>query len=415
MFEFTIARRLFGHQSDEGHKLAQPAVQIAVWGVAVGLMVMILSICIIHGFKGEIRRKMTGFGGAIEVQNYESIQRPESMPIQVDSALLQQLAAMPNVCHVQRFCTKAGMLKTDNAFKAVLLRGVAEEYDTTFLHKHLVSGSLPKFTYNGKTANEIVVSQQIASDLRLKVGSRIFAYFFAEQPKVRRFSVVGIYQTHIKDFDQNIIFTDLHTTRQLNSWEHDQCSGVEMHLADFDKLLETDVQVISAFNRTRDKYGHTYAAVTVQELYPSIFQWLSLLDTNVWVILILMTALGVFTMIAGLLIIILERTRFIAVMKSLGATGGQLRRIFLHLAMMLVGRGMVYGNTIGIGLALIQKYTGIVSLDAATYYVNAVPVELPWLYIIALNIATFTISTLMLIIPTYLIGRIHPAEVMRFE
>ncbi len=414
-FEFTIARRLFGDQTDEGHRLVRPAVQIAMWGVAVGLMVMILSLCIIRGFKDEIKNKVVGFGGAIEVVNYNSLHQAESQPIQVDTALIHRLAAIDNVQHVQRFCTKAGMLKTDDAFKAVLLRGLAEEYDTTFLASHLVAGHLLRFTAEGKATNEIVVSQLIASDLHLAVGSRIYAYFFAETPKIRRFTVAGIYQTYIKDFDEHIVITDLLTSRQLNGWESDQCSGVELLLADFDRTVETDLEVVSAVNRTRDQYGQTYAAETAQEKYPSIFQWLELLDTNVWVILILMTALGVFTMIAGLLIIILERTRFIAVMKSLGTTGGQLRRIFLHLAMMLVGRGMLIGNVLGIGLALLQQQTGLIRLDAATYYVNAVPIEFPWLLLILLNIATFTISTLMLIIPTYLISRVHPAEVMRFE
>ncbi|MBO4907450.1 MAG: ABC transporter permease [Bacteroidaceae bacterium] len=414
-FEFSIARRIYGQQSDASHRLAQPGVQIAVWGVAVGLMVMILSLCIIRGFKDEIQRKMTGMGGDIEVLNYESLRSVDSMPVEVDSTLLHRLSAIPNIGHVQRFCSKAGMLKTDKAFKAVLMRGVAEEYDTTFITAHLVSGYIPQFTAEGKETNLIVVSQQIASDLQLSTGSRIYAYFFAEKPKIRRFTVAGIYQTYIKDFDQSIVFTDLCTARNLNSWEHNQCSGIELYLNDFSRLQETDADVIQVVNRTHDSYGQTYAAVTIHELYPSIFQWLSLLDTNVWVILILMTALGVFTMTSGLLIIILERTGFIAVLKSQGATNGQLQRIFLHLAMMLVGKGMLYGNIIGFGLAFVQHYTGLFTLDAATYYVNAVPVEFPWMLLILLNIATFAISTLMLTIPTYLVSRIHPAEVMRFE
>lgn len=410
-----IARRLFGHREDAG-RVSRPAITIAVCGVAVGLAVMILSVCIVLGFKDEIRRKVMGFGGQAEIINYESIYNAESFPIAVDDVMLLRLSRVPGVTHVQRFCTKAGMLKTDETFQGVILRGVAEEYDTTFLAEHLVEGVLPKFRAD-TTSNQILVSRIQANELGLKVGAKVYAYFFNETAKVRRFTIAGIYDTHLTDFDQNIVFTDLDVCRKLNGWEPDQCSGTELLVAD--KTDEGIGNVVSSLvgivNRTTDHYGATYSATSITELYPGIFAWLSLLDTNVWVILILMVGIGLFTMIAGLLIIILERTNFIAVMKSLGAPDSALRTIFLHFGAMLVGRGIFYGSVFGIGFALLQRYFGIVHLDPATYYVDSVPVRISWLLIGLLIAATFLISVIVLLLPTMLVSRIRPAQVMRFE
>ena len=395
-------------------RISRPAVTIAQWGVAVGLAVMILSVCIIIGFKGEVRAKVVGFGGHIEVINYESLYSPEAQPIAVDGLLLHQLERRPGIRHAQRFCTKTGMLKTEAAFKGVVLRGVAEEYDTTFLSHHLVEGRLPHFS-DSLQSGEVCISRLMANELGLKAGDRVYAYFFSESVKARRFTVIGIYESHLREFDNTLVFTDLLTPQKLAGWESDQCSGAELLVEDFERLDATTLAVADALNRTQDAYGATRSVHSIRELYPALFSWLALLDTNVYVILGLMIGLSLFTMTAGLLIIILERTNFIAVMKSLGASNSHLRHIFLYFAAMLVGRGMLWGNVLGLGLALLQQQTGLVRLDPATYYVSSVPIQIPWLLILLLNVATMMITLIVLILPTYLISHIHPARVMRFE
>lgn len=411
--EASIARRLFGHQDDQ-RRISRPAVTIAQWGVAVGLAVMILSICIIVGFKGQVQQKVTGFGGHIEVINYQSLYSAESQPIVMDALLMHKISRMPGIRHVQRFCTKSGMLKTEDAFKGVVLRGVAEEYDTTFLSAHLKAGRIPHFS-DSVSSNEVVISQLMAKELGLKVGQRVYAYFFSESVKARRFNVVGIYESYLREFDNILVFTDLQTVLKLAGWESGQTSGAEVLVDDFHQVERTTQNVAEVLNRTQDAFGQTYSVHHIKEMYPGLFSWLALLDTNVYVILGLMLGLSLFTMTAGLLIIILERTNFIAVMKSLGATNGQLRRIFLSFAGLLVGRGMLWGNILGIGLALLQQQTGLVRLDPETYYVASVPIEIPWLIILLVNLGTLFVTLLVLILPSYLVSRIHPARVMRFE
>ena len=242
-----------------------------------------------------------------------------------------------------------------------------------------------------------------------------FPYFFQEKVKARRYDVIGIYESHLQEFDNKIVFTDLFAIQKLAGWERDQCTGAELFVHDFNQLDEVTEDVACVMNKKQDHNGATYSTHNIRELYPFIFSWLSLLDTNVYVILALMIGLSIFTMTAGLLIIILERTHFIAIMKSLGASNGLLRRIFLHFSALLVGKGLLLGNFIGLGLALIQKVMGIVHLDSATYYVDVVPIEISWPLILLLNLVTLVITITVLIVPTHLVSRIKPARVMRFE
>jgi len=412
-FASSIASRLFALRNEE-RRVSRPAVTIAVWGIAVGLMVMILSVCIVLGFKSQIRQKVVGFGGNIEIINYQSIYNAEAQPIAFSDTMTTALRQMPGVAHVQRFCTKSGMLKTDEAFKGVVFRGVDEDYDTTFLASNLIEGRLPRFSAS-KGSNEIVLSGSVSRELKLGVGDKVFAYFFSEQVKARRFTVVGIYETHLREFDGRLVFTDLYTTQKLNSWESDQCAGVELLLDDFGDMDRITAELVRSYNHRQDAYGVDFSVQSIKELYPGLFTWLDLIDTNVYVILILMLVLSLFTMVSGLLIIILERTNFIAVMKSLGSTDGQIRAIFLQFATRLVLRGVALGLLLGLGLAFAQKQFHLVRLDAATYYIDTVPIEFSWPLIVLLVVASLIISVLTLIIPTHLVSRIHPARVMRFE
>ena len=377
-------------------------------------MVMILSVCIVLGFKSEIRQKVVGFGGNIEIINYESLYNAEALPIGLTDGLLDSLVSVSGVRHVQRFCTKTGMLKTDDAFKGVVLRGVDEDYDTAFLANNLVAGRLPRFS-GSESSNEIALSQSACSELSLKLGDKVYAYFFSEQVKARRFTIVGIYETHLREFDGRLVFTDLYTTQRLNSWESDQYAGVEILLDDFNSTDELTSTLIGRYNHATDSYDTEYSVHAISDLYPGLFTWLDLIDTNVYVILSLMLVLSLFTMVSGLLIIILERTNFIAVMKSIGATDGQIRSIFLNFAVRLLARGIALGLVLGLGLAFVQKCFHLISLDADTYYIDTVPIEFSWPLIILLVIVSLVVSILTLIIPTHLVSRIHPARVMRFE
>ncbi|MBQ0049170.1 MAG: ABC transporter permease [Bacteroidales bacterium] len=410
---YFLARRLYRHGGDV-KRVSRPAIRIATLGVSLGVAVMVVSVCVVMGFKQSIMQKLMGMGGHVQVLNYEYQVDLEQHPIVLDETIMEQLSALPGVQHVQRFINQAGMLKTDDAFQGVMLKGINEEYDTRFLAEHIVEGEMPVFS-DSASRQQIMISQRLSRQLRLGLGSQVYAYFFDGKVRARKFTVAAIYATHMSEFDKTLVFTDMHTTRRLASYQPDQYSGAEINIANTDSLGIIALEVAQTVNHLTDDYGAHYTSPTIRDLYPGIFSWLTLLDTNVWVILCLMLAVAAFTMISGLLIIILERTQFIGTMKALGATNSRLRHLFLYFASFVILRGIFWGNVAGIGIVLLQYFTGFIHLDAATYYVDSVPVSLEWLFIIAINIGTLFISFLVLILPSYLVSRIHPAKSMRFE
>ena len=413
-FPLFIAKRLYNDQGDK-RKVSRPAIHIATAGVAIGLAVMIISVCVVLGFKHTIRDKVIGFGSHIQVADFMTLQQMDQYPVVMNDSMIQALKKAPGVKHVQRFAIKEGILKTDEDFLGVAFKGVGPEFDSTFIHENMVEGCIPKFD-DKASHNKILVSQLMADKLRLKTGQKIFAYFIDRQGvRTRRFTISGIYQTNLKKYDEIMVYTDLYTAVKLNGWEDDQASGAEVTVKDFNQLQITEDYYIKNVNRTVDKYGETYSSATIKELNPQIFQWLSLLDINVWMILGLMLIVAGVTMISGLLIIILERTSMIGVLKALGARNKTIRHTFLWFAVFIIGKGMLFGNLIGLGLLALQSATGLIKLDAQTYYVSNVPIEYNWLYIIALNVATLLISVFMLVAPSYLISHIHPAKSMRYE
>lgn len=413
-FPLFIAKRLYNDQGDK-RKVSRPAIHIATAGVAIGLAVMIVSVCVVLGFKHTIRDKVIGFGSHIQVADFMTLQQLEQYPIVMDDSMTTVLKKMPGVKHVQRFAMKEGVLKTDSDFLGVAFKGVGPDFDSTFIHQNMVEGSIPHFD-DKASHNKILVSKLMADKLRLKTGQRIFAYFIDPNGvRTRRFTIAGIYETNLKKYDELIVYTDLYTAVKLNGWEEDQTSGAEITVHDFEKLQDTEDYIINKVNRTVDHYGETYSSATIKELNPQIFQWLSLMDLNVWVILGLMLIVAGVTMISGLLIIILERTSMIGVMKALGARNKTIRHTFLWFAVFIIGKGMLFGNILGLGVLVLQRFSGLVKLDPQTYYVSTVPVEFNWLLIIAINIATLIISIFMLVAPSYLISHIHPAKSMRYE
>lgn len=411
---FFLAKRIYTNNADK-KRVDMPAIRIAIAGVAVGLAVMLVSVSVVFGFKHTIRNKVVGFGSHIQVANFMTLQASEQYPIQMGDSMLKVLRAIPGVKHVQRFAVKQGILKTDKDFLGVAFKGIAADYDTTFIHQNLVAGAIPHFSDTvGK--QQMIVSQAIADQLNLKLGDKVFAYFIDNTGvKARRFTIAAIYQTNLSQFDKVTCFIDLYTAVKLNAWETDQASGAELTVNDFNLLNQTAARVVEKVNRTIDSYGETYSSQTIQEMNQQIFSWLDLLDLNVWIILGLMLAVAGVTMISGLLIIILERTAMIGILKAIGARNKTIRRTFLWFAVFTIGKGMLIGNLIGLGLIVLQHYTGLVKLNPATYYVSTVPVEFNLLVWLLLNVATLVISVFVLIAPSYLVSKINPAASMRYE
>lgn len=409
-----LARRIYKDKGDK-YKVSRPAIRIATIGVAIGLAVMVVTVSVVLGFKHTIRDKVVGFGSHIQVENFLALQSTDPYPICVDDSLMRVLRSTDGVKHVERFALTQGILKTDSDFLGMTFKGVGPEYDFTFIRQNLVAGDIPEFS-DQSSHYKLLVSQMTADKLKLAVGDKVYAYFISNNDvRARRFTVSGIYQTNLTLFDQSLCFTDLYTAVRLNNWLDGQCTGAEITVADFGRLEETAANVVERVNRTPDKYGDILTSQTIDEAYPQIFSWLDLLDINVWIILALMVCVAGFTMISGLLIIILERTQMIGTLKALGARNSTVRHTFLWFAAFIIGHGLLFGNIIGIGIVLLQEYTGVVSLDPTSYYVSTAPMELNVPFIVLLNVATLLISLFVLIAPSYLISHIHPAKSMRYE
>jgi lipoprotein-releasing system permease protein len=412
MLALFIARRI---RRTEGDKpVSRPAVLISMIGIAIGLAVMIISVAVVIGFKEEVRGKVIGFGSHIQISNFDAVRSYETVPVVVGDSLMQALRNDPEVTHVQRYSTKFGMIKTDDNFLGIVLKGLGPEFDPAFFRAHLVAGEIPLFS-DTASSNRVVISQAIASKLKLKIGDRLFTYFTQDGVRVRRPTVVGIYQTNFSEYDNLFLLTDLHTVNRLNAWRGEQVSGAELTVKHYNQLDTTSYRLAEAVDHRTDAYGGIYFVRNIKQLTPQIFAWLSLLDANVWVILILVIGIAGFTMIAGLLIIIIERTNMIGTLKALGANDRTIREVFLWLSVFVIGRGMLWGNLIGVGFYLLQSNFGWLKLDPKIYYVETVPLSLNlWIFLL-LNVGTLIVSLLMMLIPSFLITKINPTDSMRYE
>lgn len=412
-FSRFIAYRLYRNPESE-KQVSRPAVLIAMIGIAIGLAVMIIAVSVIVGFKSEVRDKVVGFGAHIQIGNLDAVRSYETRPVVVDDSLRTLLAAYPQVDHVQRYSTKPGMIKTDEAFQGIVLKGIGPEYDRTFFSRHLVEGEFPQFS-DTASSNRVLVSKALADKLKLKTGDKIDAYFIQENVRARRLTVAGIYQTNFSEYDNLFLLTDLYLVNRLNGWKSGQASGAELTIRDYNQLEETTYEIATRLDDTTDRYGAEYCVRNVEQLNPAIFAWLGILDVNIWVILVLMIGVAGFTMISGLLIIIIERTSMIGVLKSLGADNLTIRKTFLWFSVFLIGKGMLWGNLIGLAFYFVQRYWGIFKLDPETYYMATVPVSFNlWLFLL-LNAGTLLASVFMLLAPSYIITRIHPANSIRYE
>ena len=412
-FSWFVAKRLFAQGGSSG-RASRLATGIATVGVAIGLAVMLVSVSIVLGFQKEVQDKVLGFGAHIKVLNYKSIGQQEFSPIVIDDSITSKLQAIPNVASVARFCIKPGMLKTDANFKGIAIQGIGGDYDQSFISSHLVKGEIPEFT-DSVSSGKLVISQAMAREMQVDTGQEIYAYFFEKTVRARKFTVAGIYQTNLTDFDKNFAYTDLCTIHRLLGWDSQQYAGAEIRLKDFERLDETLMDVINKVNHKQDAYGNYYSSLTIRQEHPQIFGWLQLLDMDIVVILILMICISTFTAVSGLLIIILERTNFIGIMKALGARNKQVRHLFLNYALLIILRGIILGNLLAFALIYLQKQFGLITLNPEVYYVEAVPVLVNWWWVLAIDLGTLVVSALAMIVPSFVVSNITPAKSIRFE
>jgi len=411
--ELFIAKRIHFSKGEGEKKASSPAIKIAIAGVAIGLAAMILALSIVIGFKKEVRNKVVGFGSHIQITNLNNTTSYETLPVAVTSGLLDTLSHETGIAHAQVYATKPGIIKTDSAFQGIILKGVGKDYDWDFFKKNMIDGKIinPDDT---TITNQVIISKNIADKLNLKTGDSFISYFVQER-SARKFNITGIYSTNFEDYDKLFVITDIRLIQRLNKWQPDQVSGIELLVNDFEQLDQLTQNIYLDMMTYRDVDGNTFLTRSIKEMNPMIFSWLDLLDMNVWVIMILMFAISVFTMISGLLIIILERTNMIGILKTLGARNFNIRKTFLYVSSFLILKGMLWGNIIALTVLLLQRYFGLIKLDPNTYYVSEMPVDINILHIILINIATLTLSVLAMVGPSYLIAKISPAKSLRFE
>ncbi len=408
--ELFLARRLYSsHQPSK--RISSPAIRVAMLGVSIGIIAMILSVSIVVGFKNQVREKVVGFGSHIQVTSYDNKATFETNPIAFSDSVLNALKKTDGVVHSQLFITKPGIIKTDEDFQGIVLKGVGKDFDWNFIRQNMAGGRI----LNPNNSNEIVISRYIANRLNLKLGDSFLTYFIKDAVTARKFNIVGIYETNFEEYDKLFSITNLEILQRLNGWDKDQYSGIELTIKDFGQLDYVKQNIFFKMSIIYDRQGHSYFTKSIRDMSPGIFSWLELLDMNTIIIIILMLIVSGVTMISGLLIIILEHTNLIGILKSMGVRNSKIRKIFLYFASFIILKGMFWGNMIGLALCLLQKQYGFVKLDPSTYYLSQVPIELNGWYILAINIGTLIISMAMIVGPSYMIARISPAKSIKFE
>lgn len=410
-FELFIANR-FNREERDNKTMSRPAVRIAIIGITLGLAVMLISIAVIIGFKSEVRNQIIGFGSHIQVMSYNNYNSLQTEPITLTPQLDSLLHSAPNILNIQHIATQPGIIQTENAFQGILLKGVDSTYNWSFFSQNLIEGT----TLCDTIKNGTIISASIAHAMNLKIGDSYSVYFASNNGlRARKFIVLGIYQTTFADYDKLYVITDINHIQRLNQWHENQFSTLEILVNDYSRINQTSSDL---FNRIII-YSHNtdilYRVETIENLTPQIFDWLDMLDMNAVVIIILMLAVSGFCVISGLLILILERSATIGLLKSLGANNWTIRKIFLTQSAYLISRGMLWGNIIGIAIIAIQYFTHAIPLDPTSYYVDHVPVQLPLFAWALINIGLASASILMLVGPSYFVTRISPAEAMRKE
>ena len=404
---YFIAKRIAPGRTEA---YARPVVRIAVVSVALGLMLMIISVAIVTGFKHSVSRKVTGFAAPLQIVAFTRNESLEQSPVTLDNKFLKRLRNNPEITHIQFTAQKGGVLKTKDQIQGVVLKGVGPHYDWSFFKKNLISGKLPDVRGN-KPEKQILISGKLARRLRLHTGDGVRIWFIgknATEALGRKLVISGIYATGIEDFDNRFLIGDLRQIQHLNGWKPNQVGSIELEVNDFKKLKAIAQNIYSSI-------PYNLNINTIYDQYPEIFNWLDLLDTNVAVILILMILVAGVTMISTLFILIIERTAMVGLLKTLGAGNRTIQKIFLYKAAYIISWGMFWGNVLGMTFYFIQLYFRIFKLDPVNYYVSYVPVELSLSNFLLLNAGTFLLCLLILVFPSFYIVRIQPARALRYE
>ena len=408
--EYFIAKRLI---TAKGRKstISAPIIKIAISAIAIGMVMMIVSVATGIGLQQKIREKVAAFNGHIVISNYDDNQSQVSVtPISTKQNFYPKFTSVSGISHIQAVASKAGIIRTQDAFEGIIYKGVGKDYQWDNIKEYLVSGKLPDVSHG--LNQQVLISKFLADRLKLKVGDRFNTFFMKENgnglPNLRIFEISGIYNSGFQEFDATYIIGDIRHLQRINKWKPDQVGAFEVFVKDFSKIKQKGEEVYK-------ETGSTMDTQTITEKFYYIFEWLELFDFNILVILIVMIVVATINMVVALLVLILERTQMIGILKALGANNWTVRKIFLYNAFYLILRGLFWGNVIGIGLILLQKYFGIIQLNPENYYVNEAPVYLNWMYILALNVGTIFICLLVLLIPSYIITKISPVKAIRFE
>jgi len=409
-YELFIAKRIIASKEHK-NSVSSPIIKISILAIAIGIIVMLFSVATGVGLQKKIKEKISGFNGDIQISSYDTNNSKITIsPVDKNQEFYPDFPAIPNVKKVQVYATKAGIIRTPDEFEGVVLKGVDRAYDWSFFNEYIVSGNTPGI--NDKVSNEVLISAKTAGRLRLKAGDSFHMFFVKDDPNKapnsRKFTVSGIFNSGFEEFDETFIIGDIKHIQRMNKWEADQVGGFEIFVHDFDKLKETGFEIYNSIDPSLN-------AFTTAEKFPAIFEWLSLFDTNIIVIIAIMILIAGINMITALLVLILERTQMIGVLKALGNNNWSIRKIFLYNAAFLIGKGMLWGNAIGIGLLLIQKYFGLITLDPETYYVNQAPVHLSGFSLLWINLGTLILCLLMLIIPSFIVSKISPVKAIKFD
>lgn len=413
-FDLFVAKRIYS-SLDGNLDFSRQAIRIAICGVAIGLSVMLISLSVVLGFKDEISNKVIGFGSHLKIVSRTLDANNEIMPVIISDTINNIIEQTPGITTTQYYVFKNALLKTETDFCGIVFKGIDENYDMSFFENCLIDGKIPHFT-SSESSNEILISNSTAKILGLEVGDKVFSYFMSPQSvRSRRFTVSGIFETNLTEYDRSIAFTDIYTVRRLNNWGSDMVSGCEMKVDDFHNVDHITYKLAKKINGLYDRNGAVYGTFTIKELEPNIFSWLNVLDTNVVMILILMICVSCVTIISGLLIIILERINMIGVLKSLGANNTSIRKIFINFALMIVGKGVLIGNAIGIVLCFIQMLWKPIKLDASVYYIDFIPIKMDLIGILSVNILTISLTAIVILGTSFLASKQRPTVCMKYE
>jgi lipoprotein-releasing system permease protein len=410
---YFIAQRLIKGRS-EGTSFSRPINVIAIIGIALGLAVMILAVSTLTGFKRAIREKVVGFGANIQITHFDSNLSYETVPVSDTQSFIPKIKEIPGITHLQVFATKAGIIKTDEEIQGVVLKGIGSDYDWSYFKSNMVDGEVFNVNDSART-DRVIISKKISGMLGLKTGDSFVMHFVQDPPRMRKFTISGIYETSLEEFDKIYVFCDIGHIRKLNGWSDDMVSGFEIFTDDFDNLDAMTLAVRDAIGYRLVEEETKFKVTNIRMKYPQIFDWLNFQDINVIIIIILMLVVAGFNMVSGLLILILEKTNMIGVLKAMGSDDRTIRRVFLYQAAYLIGKGLLWGNITAIGLSYLQLKTGIMTLDPSSYYIKTVPVNLELSHILLLNAGTMAAIIIMLLVPSQLISRITPVKAIKYN